>query len=172
MTITRRRFTRAAVASAALFAPQLARAQECGVTDLGREAALCQRGAGSQEKTFPVVGRRECLRHLRHLAPGRVWLLRDGGRLLVVHDYGRDDVSRLRPADLPEYTSWSRRDGWFLRNGFRVRVIHAWWTFESLEDFSPIRLLQPANTEVNKVDPADASALGRGGRDNESRRDE
>jgi len=31
-------------------------------------------------------------------------LLRDGGRLLVVHDYGRDDVSRLRPADLPEYT--------------------------------------------------------------------
>jgi len=34
------------------------------------------------------------------------------------------------------------------------------YTFESLEDFSPIRLLQPANTEVNKVDPADASALG------------
>jgi len=34
------------------------------------------------------------------------------------------------------------------------------YSFESLEDFSPIRLLQPANTEVNKVDPADASALG------------
>jgi type VI secretion system protein ImpB len=34
------------------------------------------------------------------------------------------------------------------------------YTFESLEDFSPIRLLHPANTEVNKVDPADASALG------------
>jgi type VI secretion system protein ImpB len=34
------------------------------------------------------------------------------------------------------------------------------YTFESLEDFSPIRLLQPANTEVNKVDPADASTLG------------
>jgi type VI secretion system protein ImpB len=34
------------------------------------------------------------------------------------------------------------------------------YTFESLEDFSPIRLLQPANTELNKVDPADASALG------------
>ncbi|HEX3085485.1 MAG TPA: type VI secretion system contractile sheath small subunit, partial [Pyrinomonadaceae bacterium] len=34
------------------------------------------------------------------------------------------------------------------------------YTFESLEDFSPIRLLQPANTEVNKVDAADASALG------------
>ena len=34
------------------------------------------------------------------------------------------------------------------------------YAFESLEDFSPIRLLQPANTELNKVDPADASALG------------
>ncbi|HYW71252.1 MAG TPA: type VI secretion system contractile sheath small subunit [Pyrinomonadaceae bacterium] len=34
------------------------------------------------------------------------------------------------------------------------------YTFESLEDFSPIRLLIPANTEVNKVDSADASALG------------
>jgi len=34
------------------------------------------------------------------------------------------------------------------------------YAFESLEDFSPIRLLQPANTELNKVDPADQSALG------------
>jgi type VI secretion system protein ImpB len=34
------------------------------------------------------------------------------------------------------------------------------YTFESLDDFSPIRLLQPANPEVNKVDAADASALG------------
>lgn len=60
-------------------------------------------------------------------------ILADGGRLLVLHDYGRDDVSRLR-GDLPEYGSWSRRDGWFLRNGFRVRVLHCWWTFESIED--------------------------------------
>jgi SAM-dependent methyltransferase len=61
-------------------------------------------------------------------------VLRDGGRLLVVHDYGRDDVSRLRQPDLPEYTSWSRRDGWFLRTGFKVRVIHCWWTFDTIED--------------------------------------
>jgi hypothetical protein len=60
--------------------------------------------------------------------------LRPGGRILVVHDYGRDDVSRLRPADLPEYGAWSRRDGWFLRAGFKVRVIHCWWTFETLAD--------------------------------------
>ena len=61
-------------------------------------------------------------------------VLRPGGRLLVLHDYGRDDVSRLRAPDLPEYTTWGRRDGWFLRAGFKVRVIHCWWTFESTGD--------------------------------------
>jgi len=60
-------------------------------------------------------------------------VLRPGGRLLVVHDYGRDDVSRLR-GELPEYGSWSRRDGWYLTNGFRMRVIHTFWTFPSLDD--------------------------------------
>jgi hypothetical protein len=59
-------------------------------------------------------------------------ILRPGGRLLVIHDYGRDDVSRLR-GDLPEYGAWSRRNGPFLRNGFRIRVIHCWWTFESID---------------------------------------
>ena len=59
-------------------------------------------------------------------------ILRPGGRLLVIHDYGRDDVSRLR-GDLPEYGAWSRRNGPFLRNGFRIRVIHCWWTFETLD---------------------------------------
>ena len=56
-------------------------------------------------------------------------VLRPGGRLLVVHDYGRDDVSRLR-GDLPEYGLWSRRDGPFLRDGFKVRVVHCFWTFD------------------------------------------
>jgi SAM-dependent methyltransferase len=60
-------------------------------------------------------------------------VLRPGGRLLVLHDYGRDDVSTLRGMDLPEYAKWSRPNGWFLRNGFKVRVIHCWWTFESIE---------------------------------------
>jgi SAM-dependent methyltransferase len=64
-------------------------------------------------------------------AAGR--LLRPGGRLLVVHDYGRDDVSRFR-GDLPEYAEWSRRDGPFLRGGFKIRVLHCWWTFETLDD--------------------------------------
>jgi len=58
-------------------------------------------------------------------------ILRPGGRLLVIHDYGRDDVSRLR-GDLPEYRLWSRRDGPFLTAGFRIRVIHCFWTFADL----------------------------------------
>lgn len=61
-------------------------------------------------------------------------VLRPGGRLLVVHDYGRDDVSTLGDPNAPEYRLWSRREGPFLRgNGFKIRVIHCFWTFESLE---------------------------------------
>ena len=60
-------------------------------------------------------------------------ILRPGGRLLVVHDYGRDDVSRLR-GDATRIRAWSRRDGPFLRGGFKVRVVHCFWTFDSIED--------------------------------------
>ena len=59
-------------------------------------------------------------------------VLRPGGRLLVVHDYGRDDVSRLQP-DREEFGAWTRRNGPFLAAGFRVRVLHCFWTFESQE---------------------------------------
>lgn len=59
-------------------------------------------------------------------------ILRPEGRLLVVHDYGRDDISRLR-GEQPEYGTWSRRDGPFLTNGFRVRVIHCFWTFDDVD---------------------------------------
>ncbi len=59
-------------------------------------------------------------------------LLRPGGRLLAVHDYGRDDVAGLR-GELPEHSTWSRRDGPFLSQGFKVRVVHCWWTFETIE---------------------------------------
>jgi SAM-dependent methyltransferase len=58
-------------------------------------------------------------------------VLRPGGRLLIVHDYGRDDVSLL-DGDRPE-ASWSHRHGPFLSSGFRIRVLHCWWTFESLD---------------------------------------
>lgn len=61
-------------------------------------------------------------------------VLADGGRLLVVHDYGRDDVSRLRDPGAQEYGAWSRRDGPFLRGGgFKIRVVHCFWTFPDLD---------------------------------------
>jgi SAM-dependent methyltransferase len=60
-------------------------------------------------------------------------VLRPGGRLLILHDYGRDDVSRLR-GDLPDYGLLSRRDGPYLQGGFKVRVVHCFWTFESIDE--------------------------------------
>ena len=72
-------------------------------------------------------------------------ILRPHGRLLVIHDYGRDDVSRLR-GDLPEYGLWSRRDGPFIRNGFRIRVLHCFWTFDSIE--AAVRFLTDAFGEA------------------------
>lgn len=59
-------------------------------------------------------------------------VLRPGGRQLVVHDYGRDDVSRIH-GERPEYGAWSHRTGPFLTGGFRVRVVHCFWEFESSE---------------------------------------
>jgi SAM-dependent methyltransferase len=62
-------------------------------------------------------------------------VLAPGGRLLVVHDYGRDDVSSLADPEAPQYRTWSRREGPFLRGGgFKVRVLHCFWTFDSVED--------------------------------------
>ena len=57
-------------------------------------------------------------------------VLRPGGRHLAVHDYGRDDVSHLH-GDRPEYGAWSHRLGPFLTGGFRVRVVHCFWDFDS-----------------------------------------
>ena len=80
-------------------------------------------------------------------------VLEPDGRLLVVHDYGRDDVSRLRPADAPEYRSWSRRDGPFLRGGgFRIRVIHCFWTFADLDAAREgLAALGPAGEELGST---------------------
>lgn len=60
-------------------------------------------------------------------------ILRPDGRLLVVHDYGRDNVATMR-GDQPEYGTWSRRNGPFLGRGFKVRVVHCFWTFDSMDD--------------------------------------
>jgi len=61
-------------------------------------------------------------------------ILRPGGRLLVLQDYGRDDLDPVRgPERTDQLVSWSRRDGWYLCHGFRIHVVHAFWTFESIE---------------------------------------
>jgi len=60
-------------------------------------------------------------------------VLRPGGRHLVVHDYGRDDVSHLY-GERPEYGAWSHRNGPFLQGGFRVRVVHCFWEFATQDD--------------------------------------
>ena len=61
--------------------------------------------------------------------------LAPAGRLLIVHDYGRDEVSALVDPDAPQYRVWSRREGPFMRgNGFRIRVLHCFWTFPSVEE--------------------------------------
>ena len=56
-----------------------------------------------------------------------VRVIRPGGRLIVVGYYGRDDVaSLLEPevvAQVMEATQ--RRTGWWLRNGFKIKVVHA-----------------------------------------------
>jgi SAM-dependent methyltransferase len=62
-------------------------------------------------------------------------VLRPGGRLLVVHDYGRDDVSHLH-GERPEYGAWSKKRGPFLSDGFKVRVVHCFWTFATTEECS------------------------------------
>jgi hypothetical protein len=79
-------------------------------------------------------------------------VLRPDGRLLVVHDYGRDDVSLLR-GDLPQYRLWSRRDGPFLTAGFRIRVIHCFWTFPDL---------RAAETFLTEAFPATGGAVAAG----------
>ena len=60
-------------------------------------------------------------------------MLRPDGRLLVVHDYGRDEVTGLfaDPSRAAERIAWSRPSGPFLGHGFRVRVLHCWWQWDT-----------------------------------------
>ncbi|HEX5039481.1 MAG TPA: class I SAM-dependent methyltransferase [Candidatus Limnocylindria bacterium] len=54
-------------------------------------------------------------------------VIRPGGRLVVIGYYGRDDVAPLLE---PETVAQSieatqRRSGWWLRHGFKIKVVHA-----------------------------------------------
>lgn len=62
-------------------------------------------------------------------------LLRRDGRLVFVEAYGRDDTTNLfaDPAREAQLLAASERRGQMLAAGFRVRVLHCWWTFADLE---------------------------------------
>jgi len=54
-------------------------------------------------------------------------VLRPDGRLIVIGYYGRDDVSALLEPEAVELAreATQRRTGWWLRNGFKIKVVHA-----------------------------------------------
>ena len=54
-------------------------------------------------------------------------VLRPGGRLVVIGYYGRDDVAALLEPEIVSQAieSTHRRTGWWLRNGFKIKVVHA-----------------------------------------------
>lgn len=54
-------------------------------------------------------------------------VLRPDGRLIVIGFYGRDDVSALLEPEVVEHVreATQRKTGWWLRNGFKIKVVHA-----------------------------------------------
>jgi SAM-dependent methyltransferase len=54
-------------------------------------------------------------------------VLRPGGRLVVIGYYGRDDVGALLEPEVAEHAraATHRRSGWWLQNGFKIKVVHA-----------------------------------------------
>jgi SAM-dependent methyltransferase len=54
-------------------------------------------------------------------------VIRPGGKLIAIGYYGRDDVSALLEPEVVAYVreATQRRTGWWLRNGFKVKVVHA-----------------------------------------------
>jgi SAM-dependent methyltransferase len=53
-------------------------------------------------------------------------VLRPGGRLVVMGYYGRDDLASLLEPEVVEHAlqATRRRTGWWLRNGFKIKVVH------------------------------------------------
>jgi SAM-dependent methyltransferase len=56
-----------------------------------------------------------------------VRVLRPGGRLVVIGYYGRDDVGALLEPEVVAHAreATQRRTGWWLRHGFKIKVVHA-----------------------------------------------
>ncbi len=53
-------------------------------------------------------------------------VLRPGGRLIVIGYYGRDDMATLLEPEVVAHAleATQRRSGWWLRNGFKIKVVH------------------------------------------------
>jgi protein-L-isoaspartate O-methyltransferase len=54
-------------------------------------------------------------------------VIRPGGKLIAIGYYGRDDVSALLEPEVVAHVreATQRRTGWWLRNGFKIKVVHA-----------------------------------------------
>jgi SAM-dependent methyltransferase len=54
-------------------------------------------------------------------------VLRPGGRLVVLGYYGRDDLASLLEPEVVAHAfeATQRRTGWWLRNGFKIKVVHS-----------------------------------------------
>jgi SAM-dependent methyltransferase len=54
-------------------------------------------------------------------------ILRPGGRLVVIGYYGRDQVATLLEPEVVAHAleATQRRTGWWLRHGFRIKVVHS-----------------------------------------------
>ena len=55
-------------------------------------------------------------------------MLRPGGRLVVIGYYGRDDVAPLLEPEgsmARAIEATQRRTGWWLRHGFKIKVVHS-----------------------------------------------
>jgi SAM-dependent methyltransferase len=54
-------------------------------------------------------------------------VLRPEGRLVVIGYYGRDDVATLLEPEVVAHAleATQRRSGWWVRNGFKIKVVHA-----------------------------------------------
>ncbi len=53
-------------------------------------------------------------------------VLRPGGRLVVIGYYGRDDLALLLEPEVVAHalSATQRRSGWWLRHGFKIKVVH------------------------------------------------
>jgi SAM-dependent methyltransferase len=54
-------------------------------------------------------------------------VLRPNGRLIVLGYYGRDDLGALLDPEVVERAreATQRRSGWWLRHGFKIKVVHS-----------------------------------------------